>query len=119
MKVKDLWEEICDLEEANMDADAVVMQLTGSKSGGQGLSRLKAMMGAKDFAKDNNAFQFKFKGSKKANSVRIILNSGDTYDVEFYKIAGVDFDKVKAFKDVDAENLRGVFTKFTGLDTSL
>ena len=51
-----------------------------------GAGRIKAMVGACNFGTNGNDVSFRFKGSKKANHIKITLNGMDLYDVEFIKI---------------------------------
>lgn len=95
-------------------AETILQQLGGNK--------FIAMTGAKSFVKDskNNKLFFKIgTNPKKVTHVTITLNGKDLYDIEFLKIRGVDINKVAEFKDIDAENLRDVFEKNTGLHVSL
>ena len=65
--------------------DLTVAEIILSQLGGKG--RLRAMIGAHDFARTERAVTFKFKGSRVANSLWIELNGGkDLYDVKFLKI---------------------------------
>ena len=80
--------------------------------------RFIVMTGARAFTALPNGLMFRLPiGS--ANKVRIILAGDDTYTVETFKVRG---QSVKAFPAVDgvyADNLRDVFTRLTGLETSL
>jgi hypothetical protein len=84
-----------------------------------GAGKLQMMIGAKDFLKDKNSLSFKFKGSKKANYVKITLNPKDLYDVSFKKIRGMKVTDVKDFKDLDVSQLKPTFEKTTELYLSL
>lgn len=53
------------------------------------------------------------------NRVFIRLNSSDTYDIEFGGARGRSYTIRATAEDVYADNLREVFTRYTGLDTSL
>ncbi len=79
-----------------------------------GGARFRAMTSAR-FLRDESALVVKFKGSRKANSLRIELNRQDLYDITFYHF----FDIVDEHTDVYADMLQSIFTDFTGLDTKL
>ena len=95
--------------------------------GGQG--RLKAMIGAHDFFSDNNGqtLVFKFRSCRKANYIKITLNSMDTYDLEFVKIPSLNAMMKKNAKPVTVHTAEGiyndmlkdVFESFTGLYLTL
>tara|TARA_Y100000296_G_C5152956_1_gene247432 strand:+ start:788 stop:1120 length:333 start_codon:yes stop_codon:yes gene_type:complete len=99
-------------------ADVTLQQL-----GGRG--RLSAMIGAQHFYSDNDGATliFQFKGSRKANAVKITLNSLDTYDVEFVKKGtkrtGYLPTTVKEYGMVYADQLHSIFESFTGLYLSM
>ena len=61
----------------------------------------------------------KFKGSKAANCVRVTLDGGDTYSVEFLKIRGTEIKEVSNTDGVYCDMLRPIFERTTGLRTSL
>jgi len=61
----------------------------------------------------------KFKGSSKANVMYITLNSLDTYTVKIAKVVNYKFSEVFSTDNLYAEQLQSVFTKVTGLYTSL
>jgi len=88
-----------------------------------GVGRLATMIGARDFVQDNDGrtIQFGFKGSRKANKVRITLEASDTYTVEFFKYNRRTFECpiVASFEDVHADMLRDVFESTTGLCLSI
>ncbi len=78
-----------------MVAETILRQLGGK--------RLIVMTGAYDFLRDGDyTLMFKFKGSKKANFVKITLNSLDLYDVEFLKVSNLT--PKKALKWIDLTN---------------
>lgn len=91
----------------------ILQQLGGNK--------FIAMTGAKMFVQSDNSLQFripKFPGVK-VNFVKIILEPSDTYRVQFMKIRGTTFETIAEREDIYAENLKDVFTRVTGLRTSL
>jgi len=65
-----------------------------------GYGRLKAMINGRNFVAIENGLQFKFSGSKKANTARIELTPRDTYHVHLYKITNRGLD-VKEFADAE------------------
>jgi hypothetical protein len=68
---------------------------------------------------DEATLYVRFKGSTVANKVHVTLNGRDLYDVEFFKVRGVNARSVKSLSDVYAEDLQRIFTDVTGLYTSL
>lgn len=92
-----------------------------------GMGKLTAMIGASGFGRGTTdghpSLTFKFKGSKKANVVTIILDPSDTYTVRFMRMAGPSkFYAVTPTGEasgVYADQLRAVFERHTGLYLSL
>jgi hypothetical protein len=86
-----------------------------------GGNRFIAMTGAKNFVGDDSSLKFSFPSCRKANTCRVTLNSMDTYDVEFFKFNRRTFDcpSIKTVDNVYNDQLQSIFTKFTGLNTSL
>ena len=95
--------------------------------GGQ---RFKAMTGAKSFAGDDKSLSFRLPGDpgfvkNNIRAVRITLTPADLYKVEFFALrkdadSGLRLPKViETADDVYVDSLREVFTRATGLDTSL
>lgn len=92
-------------------SDLILEQLGGSY-------RLSSMIGAKNFSYDaNGALSFHFKGSRKANMVRILLLPSDTYTLVFTKFNArtLDVQPVGLFENIYVLNLIPVFEQFTGL----
>ena len=81
--------------------------------------RTFAMMGAFNFLDHGDALGFRFKGSRKANHVKVTLAADDTYTLTFNKIRGYDFKEVATVAGVYASNLHAVIESTTGLYTSL
>lgn len=81
------------------------------------------MMGAYNLAclgGGAEGLQFRIRGSKKANCVRIELAADDTYSISFWKIGKLaNFKKVAEVTGVYADNLRPVIADKTGLMLSL
>ena len=101
-------------------ATTTLNQLTNSNNGG---NRLVAMIGAKNFMRDEKnytiGFRFAAKAKNKANYCRIKLNSSDLYDIEFISIRGVSVKTVSSHNDLYADMLKSVFEAETGLYLSL
>jgi len=80
------------------------------------------MTGAKNLLALNSGLQFSLPGrigKSGINSVRIVLNSMDTYDVTFYHIAGVNVREVAQHEGIYNDMLKNTFETETGLFTSL
>lgn len=85
-----------------------------------GTQRLAMMTGAKDFLLLGNGVQFGIgKNKSGANKVRITLTPQDEYDVELWKMQGLDMWKVKLVPGVQAGNLKETIENLTGLYLSL
>lgn len=108
-------QEECD--KMNSDHAKTVAQTILSQMGGS--AALKLMLGANTFSshKDEGlgALSFRFKGSRKANYLKVILAGNDTYSMRFGKIAKFDYDVVAFEQEVD--QLGEVFRRITGLET--
>jgi len=109
IKLKELLNERMDKRQAG----ETLKQLGGN--------RFIAMTGAKNFAVGPKGMGFKIgRNAKNVNYVRIDLDRGkDLYDMyfNFVSVRGV---KVKSkVKGVYADQLQGMFTKHTGMYTSL
>lgn len=114
-------------EEYKAIAETIYKQLGGS--------RFKVMTGAKDFTvltlenakAPNGGLRFSLPTgfsqidgkSTGINRVFIRLNASDTYDIEFGGARGKSYTVRKTAEDIYADNLREVFTRYTGLDTSM
>lgn len=94
-------------------AQTILSQLGGS--------RFVAMTGAKNLAGGATSLQMKIgKNAKKVTHVKVELTAADDYTVTFYEIRGTSVWKVLAtVEGVYCDNLREVFTRYTGLYTSL
>jgi len=92
-----------------------------------GMGKLTAMLGASGFGRGSTdghpSLTFKFKGSKKANVVTIILDPSDTYTLRFAKMASAakfyEVTPAGEFSGVYADALKPTFERFTGLYLSL
>ena len=102
------------------DAITTLQQLTQSSNGS---GRLKAMIGAKNFAKSDEqmfvSFMFMRGAENKANYVKITLNGKDLYNVEFGKLTPTKHKIISNIEDMYAEDLRGYFEGETKLYLSL
>ena len=104
----------------NEMAQITLNQLTNSSNGG---NRLSAMIGAKNFVRDEKkytiGFKFAAKATNKANYCRIKLNAMDLYDVEFINIRGTNIKTVGTHNGLYADMLKSTFEDETGLRLSL
>lgn len=94
-------------------AQTILEQIGGNK--------FVAMTGAKQLVGGPDFLQFAIGrgATNKANKVKIILGADDRYTVEFWKIRGVNCDRVEAVEGVYADNLARTFNERTGFDTRL
>ena len=86
-----------------------------------GGNKFIAMTGANNLCSSGPDLSFslpKFTGVS-VNYIKIVLNSLDTYDIEFGRLWGTKYKTIKSLNNVYADQLRSVFTSVTGLDTSL
>jgi hypothetical protein len=82
------------------------------------------MTGAKAFTSKPDALAFRLPGTggftrNGINYVDITLDPMDTYTVKFYRVRGVKVTLVSEHDDIFVDMLRPLFTRETGLDTSL
>lgn len=107
------------ITEGQQIAEIIIQQLAGH------LNRLIIMTGAYNltYSDKERYFSFHFKMNPKMNYCKITLNSMDLYDVEFGKISTRNYEMKytvkEQFKNVYAENLKGLFERVTGLYLSL
>ena len=94
-------------------SNEILKQLGGNK--------FITMTGAKNLVSDSKGLGFRIgKNKSKANYVKIEYDKGkDLYNVIFGSIKNVDYTELKVFKGISVEQLRKVFTDYTGLYTSL
>lgn len=100
--------------DGSFSASTVLEQLGGN--------RFIAMIGAKEFVKDEQKRNIAFKigrNSKSINYVRITLNGKDLYDMEFIRTRNLDIKVVNRVTDVYADQLQDIFTENTGMYTHL
>lgn len=104
----------------NNPTDMTVAQTILAQLGG---GRFVAMTGAKNLIAGSQFLGFTIpRNMSKANRVTITYNPGsDLYTMTFLKVArgGLDSTEVAKFEDVYADQLRGLFTQVTGMETSL
>jgi len=83
--------------------------------------RCMMMLGAVSVVGGENDLQFRIRGSRKVNKIRIELTPADTYTVSFYRLSnhGLTVKTVATIEDVYADSLHTVIEKHTGLYTSL
>ena len=79
------------------------------------------MLGAFHLQKNENSLAFRFRGSRKANHLRIELEAGDTYRMIFTKIRPrkFTFDKVYEESGLYFDQLHATIEEVTGLATRL
>ena len=103
----------------NPASDVEIANLIVSQLGGH--SKLRAMIGAKDFCADTKALIFKWMdgNARQGNAVKIKLEASDTYTVTFWYRRGLEVREVAKFDDIYADQLIEVFERQTGLKLSL
>lgn len=79
------------------------------------------LLGAYHLVGDDKGLTFKFRGSRKANCVRIKLNALDLYDVEFLRYLPKKFElhDVSAHQNVPVDALHDLIENVTGLYTRI
>jgi hypothetical protein len=97
-------------------ARTILQQLGGTK--------FMAMTGAVNLLDTGNGLSFRLVGSHDfikngINYVKITLDPSDTYTMEFGKIRGSKYTVIKTLDNIYNDNLREIFTRETGLETSL
>ena len=98
------------------DAAHEIADTTLEQIGGYG--KLRAMVGASNFHHDDDgALTFHFKGSRKANRVRVELHPSDTYVVTFFKWSPTKMTakETEQFYGVYNDQLATTFEQYTGL----
>jgi len=107
IKLKDLLKE-----SGAQIAKTILQQLGGNK--------FIAMTGAKNLGHTNKGLQMKIgRNSKGITHVIINLKASDTYEMEFIKLRGPSRKVVKKVSGVYNDMLGKIFTKYTGMRTSL
>ena len=94
-------------------AKTILEQLGGNK--------FRMMTGAKNFLGFTDGITMKIgRNSSNSNWLKITLNSMDTYDMEFAKVTRMGEKKsVTEYNNIYNDMLTDVFTKHTGMYTSL
>jgi len=75
-----------------------------------------ALTGAEGYRMERGLL-IKFKGSTKANYVRITVNGADLYIVEFFRVRGTSVKLISEFNDMYCDQLQDLFEEQTGLYT--
>jgi len=87
-------------------ATVILEQLGGS-------NRIGAMIGANGFIcgsmPQGTYLQFQFKGNRKYNVIRIVLNYQDTYDVHFMKMKKANYELGTSFELKIVDSINGVY----------
>lgn len=80
-----------------------------------------AMLGASNLIDHGDALSFKFKGSRKANYLKVTLAADDTYSMSFKRITqrGLTVLDVSEVSGIYADRLNAVIESTTGLYTRL
>jgi hypothetical protein len=114
---KDEYSE-AECKELNSAAGQRIAQIILAQLGGS--AALKLMVSAYNFSSHSDeglgALSFRFKGSRKANYIKIILAASDTYSLRFGKVGKFDYDIIAFEQDVYCDQLVEVFTRVTGLE---
>jgi hypothetical protein len=98
---------------ANLTIANIILQQLGG-------NRFVAITQAKNMVGDTNSLMMSIgRNSSKANKFRVTLMPSDTYKIEFFQFRSLDLKVLKVYEDVYVDNLRSIFTSYTGLDTSL
>jgi hypothetical protein len=99
-------------ENKNQIAKTILNQLGGNK--------FVVMTGAKNLGAGENYLSFKvMRNASKATHIKITLNAMDTYDIEFIRCRKFEAKTLKTVEGIYAEDLQSIFTRETGLNTSL
>ncbi len=107
-----------------MVADEIYRQLGGN--------HFLVMTGTKDLIADGNTLRMRLaKNLSKANRLWVTLDGDDTYTMRFFRYTAPRLSRktmtyssekvteVETLSGIYAEQLRGIFTGVTGMDTSL
>ncbi len=97
-------------------ANTILEQLGGRK--------FTVMTGARNFVGDFSGLSFRLPGAggfcaDGINYVKVALNGNDEYDMTFSRIRGMKVTQVAKYDGVQFDQLQELFTKATGLQTSL
>jgi len=96
--------------DAKQRAETIIQQMGGS-------GKLRAMVGATQFAFDDSGVRFSFKGCRKANKCVVELTAMDTYNLKFYRYSPTKgtCDEKQAYEGVYCDQLIELFEGYTGL----
>lgn len=85
-----------------------------------GGNRFIAMTGACNLSGTETSLNFKIgRNPKNVTHIRVLLNGLDLYNVTFYRVRGTNIHVLHELENVYAEDLQGLFTEITGLNTHL
>ena len=107
-----------------METSKTAEQVAKTISKQLGGNRFNAMVGAYNHAygtddKGNDFLSVRFKGSRKANYLKVTLNVMDTYDIDFGKLTKKGYKLVSGSFGIYDDMLQSSFRETTGLNTSL
>ena len=100
--------------EENREIAGIILNQLGGK-------KFQAMTGAKNLSFSDKSLHFSIgRNSTKANNVTISLQENDTYKMIFSRATmETSYIELKIYKDIYCDQLKRIFTDYTGLDTSL
>jgi hypothetical protein len=83
-------------------------------------SQTLALLGATQLVGGENFLQFKIKGCRKINCIKIVLDANDTYTVEFWKVNARTDEvvKVSEHEGIYFDMLHDLIERHTGLYTT-
>lgn len=89
-----------------------------------GARKFAIMTGANNFMASDKALSFKIPGGggfakDGINYVTVTLAANDTYTMEFFRTRGAKIKQILRYCDVHWDQLQEIFTRATGLATSL
>jgi len=118
--VKETLQRVVKEEVSNIISERMDKRQAGETLKQLGGNKFIAMTGAKNFAVGPKGMGFRIgRNSKSINYIRIDLKSTDLYDMEFINIRGSKIKVVKKVTGVYNDQLQKMFTKYTGMYTSL
>lgn len=115
-KIANVFKFKATYKEGGKTEEVFIAKVILDQLGGQG--KLVVMTGAFNFIALKNGVAFKLK-SRKANFVKITLNSKDLYDIEFLKLIGIKPKKISEYNDIYFDQLIPIFEKETGMFLNL
>jgi len=118
--VKETLKKVVKEEVSNIISERMDKRQAGETLKQLGGNKFIAMTGAKNFAVGPKGMGFRIgRNSKSINYIRIDLKSTDLYDMEFIRLRGSKINVVKKVTGVYNDQLQKMFTKHTGMYTSL